>query len=130
HPEDAREQLKRGFDLHETVFGSRPRGVWPSEGSVSEEVIAIAAELGVNWMATDEGVLSRTIGMPFNRDGHGRLPDAAAQSLYTIHRFEHGETRMHLIFRDHAISDLIGFVYSGMPAVEAATHLIQNIKAS
>src|SRR5262249_45314011 len=57
HPEDAREQLKRGLDLHEQVFGARPSGVWPSEGSVSEEVFAIAAELGVNWMATDEGVL-------------------------------------------------------------------------
>jgi len=33
-----------------------------------------------------------------------------------------------MVFRDHTISDLIGFVYSGMPAAEAATHLIQNIK--
>jgi LPS sulfotransferase NodH len=37
---------------------------------------------------------------------------------------------MHLVFRDHAISDLIGFVYSGMPPQEAAAHLIQNIKDS
>ena len=57
HPEDATEQLLRGFDLHEQVFGIRPRGVWPSEGSVSEEAIAIAAKLGAQWMATDEGVL-------------------------------------------------------------------------
>ena len=42
HPEDAREQLLRGLDLHEKVFGMRPKGVWPSEGSVSEEVFAIA----------------------------------------------------------------------------------------
>jgi hypothetical protein len=110
------------------VFGQRPRGVWPSEGSVSEEVLAIAADLGVNWMATDEGVLSRTLGMSFMRDGGGRLPDASAEKLYTIHRYENAQTRMHLIFRDHAISDLIGFVYSGMPAHEAAEHLIQNIK--
>src|SRR6202049_4729507 len=40
HPEDAREQLRRGLDLHEPVFGIRPKGVWPSEGSVSEEVLA------------------------------------------------------------------------------------------
>jgi alpha-amylase/alpha-mannosidase (GH57 family) len=42
HPEDAREQLLRGMDLHEKVFGVRPQGVWPSEGSVSEEALAIA----------------------------------------------------------------------------------------
>ena len=128
HPEDAREQLRRGLDLHERVFGMRPTGVWPSEGSVSEEVLSIAAELGVNWMATDEGVLARTLGMSFMRDGHGRIPDATAAKLYTVHRFESGSTRMHLLFRDHAISDLIGFVYSSMPAREAAHHLMRNIK--
>jgi len=130
HPEDAREQLQRGLDLHEKVFGLRPKGVWPSEGSVSEEVLAIATALGVQWMATDEGVLSRTLGMSFMRDGRGRLPDASAEKLYTIHRYESSPTRMNLIFRDHAISDLIGFLYSGMPPIEAAAHLIQNIKES
>ncbi len=130
HPEDAREQLQRGLDLHERVFGLRPRGVWPSEGSVSEEVLTIAAGLGVDWMATDEGVLARTLDKSFMRDGHGRLPDASAEKLYTIHRYENAQTRMHLIFRDHTISDLIGFVYSGMPAQEAAAHLIRNIKES
>lgn len=130
HPEDAREQLRRGLDLHEKVFGVRPRGVWPSEGSVSEEAVAIAAELGVNWMATDEGVLSRTTGMSFIRDSQGRLPDASAQKLYNVHHYEQGTTRMNMLFRDHAISDLIGFVYSGMPPAEAAAHLLRNIKES
>lgn len=128
HPEDAREQLLRGLDLHEKVFGVRPVGVWPSEGSVSEEVLAIAQNLGVNWMATDEGVLGRSIGVNFARDGYGRLPDYLAESLYTIHRFENAQTQMHMIFRDHTISDLVGFVYSGMPAQDAANHLMQNIR--
>jgi alpha-amylase/alpha-mannosidase (GH57 family) len=130
HPEDAREQLQRGLDLHEKVFGVRPRGVWPSEGSVSEEAVAIAAELGVNWMATDEGVLSRTTGMSFVRDSQGRLPDVSAEKLYNVHRYEQGPTRMSMLFRDHAISDFIGFVYSGMPPKEAAAHLMRNIKES
>ena len=128
HPEDAREQLLRGLDLHEKVFGVRPVGVWPSEGSVSEEVLAIAQNLGVNWMATDEGVLGRSLGVNFARDGYGRLADHLAERLYTIHRFENGQTQMHMIFRDHTISDLVGFVYSGMPAQDAANHLMQNIR--
>ncbi len=130
HPEDAREQLLRGLDLHEKVFGVRPKGVWPSEGSVSEDVFSIAAGLGVNWMATDEGVLARTLGMSFMRDGRGRVPDASAGMLYNIHRYESGPASMHLLFRDHAISDLVGFVYSGMPPGDAAAHLMQNIKDS
>ena len=128
HPEDAREQLLRGLDLHQQIFGVRPVGVWPSEGSVSEEVLAIAQNLGIKWMATDEGVLGRSLRINFARDGNGRLSDELAEKLYTIHQFENDKTKMHLIFRDHTISDLVGFVYSGMPAAAAAVHLLQNIK--
>src|SRR5258706_1319976 len=128
HPEDAREQLVRALDLHEQVFGMRPKGVWPSEGSVSEEALAIAHGVGVQWMATDEGVLGRSTGLFFARDGNGRLPGNLAEKLYNIHRYENGSAAMNLVFRDHAISDLIGFVYSGMPPAEAARHLIGNIK--
>jgi alpha-amylase/alpha-mannosidase (GH57 family) len=130
HPEDAREQLQRGLDFHEHVFGRRPDGVWPSEGSVSEEALTIAHRLGVKWMATDEGVLGRSLGLFFNRDGHGRLNSDLAHRLYTIYRYEKADTRMNLIFRDHTLSDLIGFVYSGMPPQEAATNLIHKIKES
>src|SRR5271169_797825 len=128
HPEDARQQLVRALDLHQKVFGVRPQGVWPSEGSVSEEVLAIAHSLGINWMATDEGVLGRSTGVFFQRDGNGRLPAPLADRLYNIHRYENGQTTMHMVFRDHTISDLIGFVYSGMDPGEAAGHLLHNIK--
>jgi alpha-amylase/alpha-mannosidase (GH57 family) len=127
-PEDARDQIRRGLDLHEKVFGIRPKGMWPSEGSVSEEAIAIAHDLGVGWMATDEGVLGRSTGLFFARDGAGRLAGHLAEKLYTIYRYENGPSRMHMVFRDHTISDLIGFVYSGMPASEAAQHLLKNIQ--
>jgi alpha-amylase/alpha-mannosidase (GH57 family) len=130
HPEDAREQLQRGLDLHENVFGLRPQGVWPSEGSVSEEALAIAHQLGVQWMATDEGVLGRSLGINFSRDGYGHLNSDLAQRLYTIYRYENGDTRMNLLFRDHTLSDLIGFVYSGMPPQDAANNLIHKIKES
>jgi alpha-amylase/alpha-mannosidase (GH57 family) len=128
HPEDASEQLLRGLDLHETVFGVRPKGVWPSEGSVSEEVLGIAQKLGVKWMATDEGVLGRTLGTFFARDGHGHLNADLASRLYTIYRYENAGTEMNLLFRDHTLSDLIGFVYSGMPPQDAANNLMAKIR--
>jgi len=130
HPEDAREQLQRGLDLHERVFGVRPHGVWPSEGSVSEETLAIGHRLGVQWMATDEGVLGRTLGITFSRDGNGLLNADLAHRLYTIYRYENNDARMNLVFRDHTLSDLIGFVYSGMPPQDAANNLIHKIKES
>ncbi len=128
HPEDAREQLLRALDLHQQVFGVRPQGVWPSEGSVSEEALAIAHSLGIKWMATDEGVLGRSTGVFFQRDGNGRLPTHLAERLYNIHGYENGQATMHMVFRDHTISDLIGFVYSGMDPGDAAAHLLHNIK--
>ncbi len=131
HPEDAAEQLRRGIELHQRVFGLRPRGAWPSEGSVSEEVLGIAHRLGLNWMATDEGVLARSLGgsMP-TRSRDGKLLEGFAEKLFTIYRYAKGAAVMHLLFRDHALSDLIGFVYSGMGAKEAAAHFIRSIKDS
>ncbi len=128
HPEDAREQLQRGLELHEQVFGVRPRGVWPSEGSVSEEALAIAHRLGVQWMATDEGVLGRSLGTFFPRDGQGHLSSDLAHKLYSVYRYENGEAQMNMIFRDHTLSDLIGFVYSSMPPQDAADNLMRQIR--
>jgi alpha-amylase/alpha-mannosidase (GH57 family) len=68
--------------------------------------------------------------MNFSRDGYGYLNSDLAHRLYTIYRYENGDTRMNLLFRDHTLSDLIGFVYSGMPPQDAANNLIHKIKES
>ena len=60
-PEDAERQIARALARHTEVLGARPAGMWPSEGSVSPEVAAIAARLGVRWLASDEGVLWRSL---------------------------------------------------------------------
>jgi alpha-amylase/alpha-mannosidase (GH57 family) len=130
HPEDAREQIVRALELHEKTFGVRPAGMWPSEGSVSNEVLAIAHEAGIRWMATDEGVLCRSVSGLLHRDNNGILESGSADTLYRIYRWEQGATAMNMIFRDHALSDLIGFVYSGVPAKDAAADFIQKIKLS
>src|ERR1041385_1007833 len=128
HPEDAREQIGRGLALHEQVFGIRPQGMWPSEGSVSNEALTIAHDLGVKWMATDEGVLCRSLGTIFHRDGRGKLEAESAAQLYQIFRWQQGAAEMSMVFRDHSLSDLIGFVYSGVPAKEAADDFIHRMK--
>ncbi len=130
HPEDAKEQVVRGIDLHEKVFGVRPRGMWPSEGSVSDDALAIAHSAGLNWVASDEGVLGRSMGTSFPRDGSGHLDPAAAAKLYQIFRWEQKDAAVNIIFRDHSLSDLIGFVYSGVPARDAAQDFISRVKAS
>jgi alpha-amylase/alpha-mannosidase (GH57 family) len=129
YPQDAKTQLERGLRLHERLFGSKPQGVWPSEGSVSSEALAIAAGLGVQWMATDEGVLGRSTQTYFQRNEDGVLTPEAASKLYRIYQYATPTGPMHLLFRDHSVSDLIGFVYSGMPARDAAEHFVGRIRA-
>jgi alpha-amylase/alpha-mannosidase (GH57 family) len=129
-PDDANHQIQRAIESHQATFGARPVGLWPSEGSVSDEVLTLAHRQGIEWMATDEGVLARTINYNFARDSGGRLHGDSAEQLYNIHLYEKGDTRMNIVFRDHTLSDLIGFVYSGMPAENAAKHLLNSIRDS
>jgi alpha-amylase/alpha-mannosidase (GH57 family) len=126
HPEDAREQLARARRYHERVFGRAPGGLWPSEGSVSEEVLSIAAELGFKWFATDEGVLGHTLHAGFGRDSSG-VP-ANAEKIYSPLRVFAGGREMVGFFRDHYLSDLVGFVYSRMDATAAAEDLYGRIR--
>ena len=128
HPGDAEDQILRALDSHERSFGLRPTGMWPSEGSVSDEVLAIAASLGVQWMATDEGVLGRSLGVEFSRSQEGLLSPENSAKLYNIHRWQQDGQQMDLVFRDHRISDLVGFVYAGMGAHEASAHLMNSIR--
>jgi alpha-amylase/alpha-mannosidase (GH57 family) len=121
HPEDAREQLQRARAYHERVFGVKPAGLWPSEGSVSDQTLAIAAEEGFQWFGTDEGVLGRTLNVGFFRDSNG-IP-ANADRLYKPWRVQLPTGGMTGLFRDHHLSDLVGFVYSRMDGKSAAADL-------
>ena len=120
-PEDAREQLRRAAEYHERIFGQKPAGLWPSEGSVSDQTLTLAMEEGFQWFGTDEGVLGRTLNVGFFRDGSGIA--ANADRLYRPWRVNIGGKGITGLFRDHQLSDLVGFVYSRMDQRAAAEDL-------
>ena len=126
HPEDAQAQLGSARALYRQVFGRDPRGLWPSEGSVSEEVLRLAAEEGFRWTASDEGVLSRSIGISLRRRGDGTME--GGHELYRPHNVETRSGTIGVFFRDHEISDLIGFVYAPVDPVQAAASLLERIR--
>jgi alpha-amylase/alpha-mannosidase (GH57 family) len=126
HPEDALAQLTRARKYHERVFGRPPVGLWPSEGSVSDQALSLAAELGFRWFATDEGVLGRTLKVDFGRNDEG-VP-WNAHHLYAPLRVSLGGREITGFFRDHYLSDLVGFVYSRMDAGAAAEDLYRRLR--
>jgi alpha-amylase/alpha-mannosidase (GH57 family) len=107
--EDARAQIASGIRLHQATFGRRPRGMWPPEGSVSEDVIPLVAEAGIRYIASDEEVLARSIGRPIRRDAEGHVVDG--ELLYRPWRAAAHGAEVSIVFRDRRLSDLIGFVY-------------------
>jgi alpha-amylase/alpha-mannosidase (GH57 family) len=122
YPEDADEQVRRALDFHATLFGRRPEGMWPAEGSVCQPMIPWLARHGVRWIATDEEVLGASTHGVVGRDakGHVRHPE----QLYKAWKLREGETELGIVFRDHALSDLIGFHYHRSDPAAAADHFM------
>ena len=116
YPEDAREQVQRGLARAERDFGARPVGMWPSEGSVSPEVIEILGASGVLWCATDQGNLERS--------------DVAPGAALPLHHRPWTCGKVAMFFRDRELSDLIGFRYARSEAKAAAADLLQRIAAA
>jgi alpha-amylase/alpha-mannosidase (GH57 family) len=125
HPEDAQAQLARAVTSHEHFFQRRPAGLWPPEGSVSEAMVPLVADAGFQWMATDEVILGRSRGVSFTRDGAGNVEQP--EVLYRAYKVRVGGRDVRCLFRDHVISDLIGFTYSSWEPEHAAHDLVNRI---
>ncbi|MEK6679893.1 MAG: glycoside hydrolase family 57 protein, partial [Nitrospirota bacterium] len=115
NPDDVSSQIRLAIEYHEKVFGKKPAGIWPSEGSVCPEIIPILHKAGIKWTATDEGILFKTIG---KKDKAGYL--------YKPYKAVYHDTEIAVIFRDQGLSDLLGFTYSKNPQAAAANDLIQH----
>jgi len=109
YADDAREHVRAAVDYHEKLFGQKPRGMWPSEGSVCQGIIPAIADAGIHWIATDEEILSCSTDGWVSRDGQGYLRNP--EMLYRPWRVEEQGRSLQIVFRDHAMSDQIGFHY-------------------
>lgn len=119
HPEDAQLQVERAITFYEKVFGKKPQGLWPSEGTVCEEIIPLIASSGIKWLATDEEILFRSL----------KERPKTRQSLYSAYQIEKERRKVSLVFRDHILSDLIGFVYHRWNAGEAVKDFLKRLQS-
>ncbi len=125
HPEDATKQVEMAVAYYKEKFGRAPVGMWPSEGSVSEGIIPIIANSGISWIATDEEILGRSLNISLTRDGYGNSNHP--EILYKPYIVQKGEHKLNIVFRDHTLADLIGFVYSKWDYKAAAHNFIEKL---
>lgn len=127
YPEDVRRHIQKAVDFHTQVFGQKPRGMWPSEGSVCQGIVPEIAEAGVEWIATDEEILSCSTEGWVSRDGNGYLRNP--EMLYRPWRVEERGRALQVVFRDHAMSDQIGFHYQRYQADHAVDDFLAKVQA-
>ncbi len=125
HPEDVETQIDMGIRLYEKTFGKKPKGMWPSEGSVSETILPLLIQAGIDWIATDEEILYLSLLM--KKEGEARSTTRGAGTLYKPYQIVAVDEKISILFRDHTLSDLIGFVYSNWDADQAADDFLQRL---
>ncbi len=127
YPDDAAEQVRRAVASHAQRFGDRPRGLWPSEGSVCQAMIPLLAAQGIEWIATDEEILGCSTGGLVGRDSRGYVRNP--ERLYRAWKVREGESELAIVFRDHSMSDQIGFHYQRSPGPVAAADFLGKVLA-
>jgi alpha-amylase/alpha-mannosidase (GH57 family) len=125
--EDIPRHLQKAWNLYIDRFGQEPRGLWPSEQSVSPEILPYIIKQGFRWICSDEAVLGWTLRHFFHRDGAGNVQQP--ELLYRPYRLETPAGDLAIVFRDHRLSDLIGFTYGSMPPKQAAADLVGHLQA-
>src|SRR5207253_8815260 len=125
--EDAAVQVRRAVEQHAQIFGSSPAGMWPAEGSVCQAMLPLLAQHGIRWLAADEEILSASTHGFVSRDnrGHVRNPD----QMYRPYKVAEGGHELAIVFRDHALSDMIGFHYQRSDPITAADDFIQHLRS-
>ncbi|MBI4927605.1 MAG: glycoside hydrolase [Anaerolineae bacterium] len=133
YPQDAQVHLEKAVEIYRENFGRKPRGLWPGEGAVAQEIVPLVANAGFEWMATGEFVLAKSLGIDsFTRDSSETVQQA--DELYRPYQVDTAANSpiaggsVDMIFRDVTISDKIGFTYSGMDADAAAADVMQRLE--
>ncbi len=109
--------LKKGVQTFKRFFGFKPKGCWPSEGSISEQSLKILSDFGFSWTASGGSVLSNSLKLLDNTQPTG-----------IHHPFKLKDTNISCFFRDDGLSDLIGFEYSKWHAEDAVGDFIHHLE--
>ncbi len=122
-PEDARQHIARAVRAFAEVFACGVRGMWPSEGAISDAALALARDERIQWLASDEIVLRNSI----RKERYGNEPLPPEQK-FCAYRWGNSEAGPCLFFRDHALSDLLGFSYHQWSSEDAVADFFRRLR--
>jgi alpha-amylase/alpha-mannosidase (GH57 family) len=125
--DDAEAQIRKAVEFHKQLFGVAPEGMWPSEGSVSTGIVPAIARHGIQWIATDEEILGQTLKTPL-RGNRGKVE--RPNLLYRAWQCDVQGAKLGMLFRDHHLSDLIGFQYQSWDGAAAADDFLMHVQAT
>jgi starch synthase len=126
HPEDGKRQLEIGREEFRRLTGVSPRGLWPPELAVAEDMVGQAVKSGVDWFLADEHTLGRSLPDQLGRDGEGFV--ARPELLYQPWLLERGAGSVTALFRDNLLSNRLGFDYHRMPARDAVNDFMSRLR--
>lgn len=125
YPEDAEAQVRLAVAHYEHCFGRRPRGMWPAEGAVSRSTVSLFASAGVEWIATDQGVLARSGRWGYRAED----PDVLCQPYRAMEPSPEGVSEISVFFREPWLANHVGFHYQNEEVYEdAARAFLKAIK--
>lgn len=127
-PNDAIVHLEKSVQMYTEHFGKAPVGLWPGEGSVSQDIVPLVADAGYQFMQTGEPVLAQSLGIgSFTRDSKETVLEA--DELYRPYYVTGSNGKqVAVFFRDGTLSDKVGFTYSQTPGEKAAADLMQRLE--
>lgn len=117
----AKWHLEHGLKVFESHFGHQPKGVWLSEGAVSEAAVGLLDEMDFAWTASGEGVWRHSC----ERSQINPHDLACKRALYQP--MQQGSKNCKIFFRDDGLSDFIGFQYKDWQAQDAAKDFAQHM---
>ncbi|MFW5782210.1 MAG: glucodextranase DOMON-like domain-containing protein, partial [Candidatus Muiribacteriaceae bacterium] len=122
YPQDALTHVFRSRSFMFERFGRYPQGMWPAEGAVSPSVIPVFRAAGVEYIATDEAILEKSLGIRIKRDKDG-IPLNPEHFYRPFKVYGSDRKSIDMIFRDKVLSDRIGFDYSHISPQAAVADL-------
>lgn len=123
-PQDAAAQLTLAVEQHARLFGKKPRGLWPSEGSIAPELIPLMQQVGIEYFCSDEENLFNSLKREpaYQHGGPDHL------ELFQGWQVNHDGASVNALFRERPLSDFIGFMAAKNDAVQAAAHLLHHLE--